>query len=140
MKDPVSSHSRALTIALAAAIVLSLALAVRPALELRGFGNDQGYSPEQPIAYSHQLHAGELQIACLYCHFGAEKSRSAGIPPLSICMNCHMRVTSPFIEVRAEAAAAEKEKRKSRVLMSDNIRKIYDALLALTKGKLPELS
>lgn len=55
-------------------------------------GNEQGYSPVQPIAYSHARHAGELQIACLYCHYGAEKGDVAGVPPLSVCMNCHKDV------------------------------------------------
>ena len=36
-------------------------------------GNQQGYEPEQPITFSHRLHAGELQISCTYCHAGAEK-------------------------------------------------------------------
>jgi hypothetical protein len=49
----------------------------------------QGYAPEQPVAFSHKLHAGENQIACLYCHFGATTSRHAGIPPAGVCMNCH---------------------------------------------------
>ena len=55
-------------------------------------GVAQGYAPEQPIAFSHALHAGEYQIPCLYCHFGAEKSRHAGIPPSGVCMNCHTRL------------------------------------------------
>lgn len=135
MRNPADIFSRALTVALAAALALSLVLAVGPMLGLRSSGNDQGYSPEQPIAYSHRLHAGELAIACLYCHFAAEKSRSAGIPPLSVCMNCHSRVTAPFIEVRAEDAAAAKEKRKPRVLLSTEIQKIYDALALTVDGK-----
>ena len=65
-------------------------------------GNHQGYEPGQPIAYSHRLHAGELQIPCLYCHFGAERSRHAGIPPANVCMNCHAFVTAPFAAVRQE--------------------------------------
>jgi hypothetical protein len=51
-----------------------------------------GYQPEQPIPYSHRLHAGILKIPCLYCHSGAMRSRVAGIPPVEKCMNCH-RVT-----------------------------------------------
>ena len=38
-------------------------------------GSQQGYEPVQPIAYSHRLHAGELQLDCLYCHSGAETTR-----------------------------------------------------------------
>ena len=57
-------------------------------------GNHQGYAPQQPIAYSHRLHAGELGIDCKYCHFGSETSRHAGIPPANVCMNCHRAVAS----------------------------------------------
>ncbi len=56
---------------------------------LQRVGVHQGYAPEQPIAFSHKLHAGESQIPCLYCHFAATRSRHAGIPPLNVCMNCH---------------------------------------------------
>lgn len=49
----------------------------------------RGYQPEQPIPYSHKLHAGILRIPCLYCHSGALKSRIAAIPPVEKCMNCH---------------------------------------------------
>jgi len=52
-------------------------------------GVHRGFAPEQPIAFSHKLHAGESQIPCLYCHFAATRSRHAGIPPLNVCMNCH---------------------------------------------------
>ena len=44
---------------------------------------------EQPIAYSHMLHAGELKIECQYCHTYARRSIHAGIPSTQICMNCH---------------------------------------------------
>jgi hypothetical protein len=56
-------------------------------------GSQQGYEPAQPIAYSHALHAGEYQMNCLYCHSGAEKSRHAGVPSASVCMNCHAQIT-----------------------------------------------
>ena len=29
---------------------------------------------EQPIHYSHKLHAGKLNIDCQYCHFNARRS------------------------------------------------------------------
>ncbi|MHB8878618.1 MAG: cytochrome c3 family protein [Myxococcaceae bacterium] len=52
----------------------------------------RGFEPEQPIHFSHRLHAGDNHIPCLYCHTGATRSRSATVPPLDTCMNCH-RVT-----------------------------------------------
>ncbi|MEG8947269.1 cytochrome c3 family protein [Rosettibacter firmus] len=48
-----------------------------------------GYSPEQPINFSHKLHAGDMAIDCQYCHIGVEKVRNALIPSTNICMNCH---------------------------------------------------
>jgi len=53
---------------------------------------DVGYSPKQPVAYSHKLHAGELGIDCLYCHGNAEKGAHANIPATQVCMNCHKSV------------------------------------------------
>jgi len=55
-------------------------------------GPREGYSPEQPIAYSHELHAGELKMDCRYCHFEADYGRHAGVPSTAICMNCHSGV------------------------------------------------
>ncbi|HEU4470650.1 MAG TPA: c-type cytochrome [Flavisolibacter sp.] len=57
-----------------------------------GLGRQQGYAPEQPIYYSHKVHAGINQINCLYCHNSAWDSKHAGIPSLNICMNCHVAV------------------------------------------------
>jgi len=91
-------------------------------------GNHEGYEPIQPISYSHRLHAGELGIACLHCHSGAEKSRHAGIPSMNVCMNCHKYVTAPFLEIKAEDDLAMKENRKPRMIVSPEIRKIYDAM------------
>jgi len=48
-----------------------------------------GYSPVQPIAFSHKLHAGTMRIDCQYCHTGVATSPHATIPALSACMNCH---------------------------------------------------
>jgi cytochrome c2 len=59
-----------------------------------GLGRQQGYSPTQPIYYSHKVHAGINQINCLYCHGGAWESKHAGIPSLNICMNCHKVIST----------------------------------------------
>lgn len=58
----------------------------------RLLGNQQGYAPIQPIHFSHKQHAGDMRIACMYCHHGAEKSDIAGVPSADICMNCHTAV------------------------------------------------
>jgi hypothetical protein len=48
-----------------------------------------GYAPEQPIHYSHKLHADELGIDCRYCHANVERSQEAMVPPTETCMGCH---------------------------------------------------
>jgi cytochrome c551/c552 len=53
-----------------------------------------GYQPEQPIDYSHKVHAGDMEIECVYCHTGALKSRTAMIPSANVCMNCHKAISS----------------------------------------------
>ena len=58
----------------------------------QGLGRSKNYQPEQPIYYSHTLHAGLNQISCLYCHGGAQESKHANIPSVNVCMNCHMGI------------------------------------------------
>jgi hypothetical protein len=121
-------NSRILTIVLATGLLFSVLYLVTRAGTAHLPGNQQDYEPVQHIAYSHRLHAGELQMQCLYCHFSAEKSRYAGIPPAAVCMNCHKIVTATFGAVRAEEELATKENRKPRTVVSPEIRKIYTAL------------
>jgi hypothetical protein len=66
--------------------------------------SNQGYAPEQPIPFSHKLHAGQYQIQCQYCHVGVEKSNHATVPSVNVCMNCHSQVKtdSPWIQKIAE--------------------------------------
>lgn len=51
-----------------------------------------GYQPDQPVPYSHALHAGELGMDCRYCHSTVERGAKAAIPPAQTCMNCHATV------------------------------------------------
>jgi len=67
----------------------------------------RGFAPVQPIPYSHKLHAGDMKIPCLYCHAGAAKSRVAGIPAVSTCMNCHKVTLADRPAIRRLAALYE---------------------------------
>lgn len=53
---------------------------------------DVGYRPEQPVPYSHKLHAGDLRIDCRFCHYSVERAAVASVPPTEVCMNCHKLV------------------------------------------------
>ncbi len=76
-------------------------------------GVQKGYSPSQPINFSHKIHAGDFKIDCKYCHYSVEKSKQASIPSASTCMNCHSYVQA-------------KEKYNGKI--SPEINKIYTAV------------
>ncbi|MBL9150260.1 MAG: cytochrome c3 family protein [Phycisphaerae bacterium] len=65
-----------------------------------------GYQPNQPIPFSHELHAGQLGMDCRYCHNTVERSGFAAVPPTQTCMNCHtgIRPSSPKLEALRESA------------------------------------
>lgn len=130
--------SRIITMSLATAVVIVALMTFDAARTWPVPGNQQGYEPVQPIAYSHRLHAGELQIDCLYCHSGAETSRHAGIPSMSVCMNCHRFVTASWGAVRQEDSLAQQENRRPREVVSPEIAKIYQALALGDKHERPD--
>ncbi len=116
------------TLLLGVGVALAL-LALAPGVrQIRLPGDHQGFEPEQPIAYSHRLHAGELGIDCQYCHSGASRSRYAGIPSAGVCMNCHRFIKAPRTQIRAEELAAESEGREPVQVTSAEIAKLYESL------------
>lgn len=88
-----------------------------------GIGYNQGYSPSQPIAFDHSLHAGELAMNCRYCHTNVTRSNQATVPSLNICMNCHLSVRgkggkdSPEVNKLIKASMTEKPVKWVRVHM-----------------------
>ena len=69
---------------------------------------DVGYRPEQPVPYSHALHAGDLGIDCRYCHTSVEDSAKANIPPTSTCMNCHSLIKTDSERLKLVRESAER--------------------------------
>jgi hypothetical protein len=59
----------------------------------------KGYAPEQPIHYSHKLHAGQYNLDCQYCHTGVLTGKKAAVPSLNVCFNCHEIVGDGIPEV-----------------------------------------
>jgi mono/diheme cytochrome c family protein len=51
-------------------------------------------APEQPIEFSHVVHAGSYRIDCQYCHADARRSVYAGLPSVERCMGCHKIVAA----------------------------------------------
>jgi hypothetical protein len=66
---------------------------------------DVGYQPEQPVAFSHRLHAGEMGMDCRYCHNTVERAAHAAVPPAGTCMNCHkvIKTESPKLSLIRES-------------------------------------
>jgi hypothetical protein len=93
-----------------AAVLAAPAVGGVTAFQLSRVGIQQGYQPVQPIAFSHRLHAGEVKVPCLYCHFGATRSRHAGIPPSDVCMNCHALLERQSPEIRKLKDAVEQRR------------------------------
>jgi len=71
---------------------------------LYSIGVQQGYAPKQPIAFSHKIHAGQYEIDCKYCHVGVMKGKSATIPSINICMNCHNQIRQGAVTGEGEIA------------------------------------
>lgn len=60
------------------------------AAQVNGEVDEQELDPdEQPIQFPHDVHAGEFQIDCKYCHASADRGPRAGIPASATCMGCH---------------------------------------------------
>jgi len=57
-----------------------------------------GFAPEQPIHYSHKLHAGDLGMDCQYCHSTVSFSKKAAVPSSNICLNCHATIRERYNE------------------------------------------
>ncbi len=74
-------------------------------------GRQENYAPDQPIKFSHKVHAGDNGIDCMYCHTTVEQGKSAGIPATNLCMNCHIIIregtNSGKFEIAKVVAAAE---------------------------------
>ena len=121
-------QQRIITIVLLTGLFFSLISLVYGMSSWRLPDRETGYSPQQPIDYSHRLHAGELQINCQFCHSAANQSRHAGIPSSDVCMKCHKVVTSSFDALQDEIARADEEQRKPNPVVSAKLRPLYDFL------------
>ena len=73
-------------------------------------GIQQNYMPTQPIAFSHKIHAGQYEIDCNYCHTGVNISKSANIPSVNICMNCHGVINTDKPEIQKILTAYEEKR------------------------------
>jgi mono/diheme cytochrome c family protein len=100
-------------------ILLFLAGGYLVAQSAIGLGRQTNYQPQQPIYYSHKVHAGINQVNCLYCHGGAMEGKHANIPSVNVCMNCHMAIN----EYKGPALVGEDGK---EINGTAEIKKLYE--------------
>ncbi len=80
----------------------------------------KGYKPEQPIYFSHKIHAGEQKIDCQLCHSSAKYGKVSEIPSMNVCMNCHRTISEYNAEHYMEPG-------KDKAFYDGEIKKIYAA-------------
>lgn len=73
-------------------LVLVLTLLVTGIQGLGNIGVVEAYQPSQPIEFPHSIHAGVNGIDCRYCHSSVTKSKTASLPTVNVCMNCHKQI------------------------------------------------
>jgi len=66
-----------------------------------------GYMPDQPVPFSHRLHAGQLGMDCRYCHSHVEESNHSNIPSARTCWNCHSQVKTDSPDLVAVREAVD---------------------------------
>jgi mono/diheme cytochrome c family protein len=101
LKAWIYTHKRTTTVII---LIITGGLLTSGWYALKGIGvyanpeTEEVYHPDQPIAFSHKIHAGDNAINCQYCHSGVERSKTAGIPSVNVCMNCHKGISTGKLE------------------------------------------
>ncbi len=85
-------------------LILFISLCVSGILSLSTIGVVENYQPSQPIAFPHAIHTGTNGIDCKYCHNSVTKSKSAGLPTVNVCMNCHKQINGRTPEQQEQIA------------------------------------
>jgi hypothetical protein len=84
-----------------AVLVVPLYLTLLVAYGFSPATTDAGYQPQQPVPFSHRVHAGELGVDCRYCHNTVEYADKAAIPPTQTCFNCHTQIRKDSPNLKA---------------------------------------
>lgn len=71
----------------------------------------QTAAPEQPIPFSHKVHAGDLKLQCKMCHPSPDPGEMMTIVAAPKCMECHsaIKTESPAIQKLASFAKNDRE-------------------------------
>ncbi|MBN1303306.1 MAG: cytochrome c3 family protein [Anaerolineales bacterium] len=87
--------------------IVALLIAGVALLSVAGWGIAENQkTPEQPIEFPHKLHVN-LGMQCLYCHPGAVKGGSSGLPTQTKCWGCHQQIAMKGSELPKLASYVE---------------------------------
>jgi hypothetical protein len=92
----------------------------------------------QPIAFNHQLHAGELEMTCDICHQFYSSGNHSGLPLLTNCLDCHEEPLTESPEeqkIRDLAAAGQDDVFRKLFKMPDHV--FYSHRRHAEIGKIP---
>ncbi|MFP8877903.1 MAG: cytochrome c3 family protein [Myxococcota bacterium] len=78
-------------------------------------GDPEAPGPLQPIQFSHKHHAGLYEIDCQYCHSGTDRSPSAGVPSVQLCMGCHQQFGPAYDELEGIRTLKDHWERKAPI-------------------------
>jgi hypothetical protein len=70
----------------------------------------QGIGPQQPIYFSHRVHAGVKEINCRFCHPYVERSPHAGLPAMQKCFFCHQYIIPNHPQILKEKEHYDQKK------------------------------
>jgi hypothetical protein len=92
------------------AILVLIYFPILIALGVSPWTTSVGYSPAQPIPFSHRMHALDLKMDCRYCHSTVESDAFAAVPSAQVCMNCHASIKpdSPMLQPLRDSYGAGK--------------------------------
>lgn len=63
-------------------------------------------APQQPINFSHKIHAGGQQMGCDSCHTPTRSGENYTIPQAGFCMQCHAAIATDKPEIKKLAEYA----------------------------------
>ena len=70
----------------------------------------QPKAPDQPVAYSHKVHAGALKLKCATCHKNPDPGETMRFPAVAVCIQCHSAIKTDSPEIQKLAAAAKENR------------------------------
>lgn len=67
-------------------------------------------APEQPVPFSHKVHAGQLKLQCKMCHTNPDPGEMMTIVAAPKCMQCHSAIKTESASIQKLAAFAKNDR------------------------------